>query len=82
MAGIAATFGSSPDWIGHGSCAHADHCSGDVTPGAQAAWRAIEKRTWFSGMANGMDETETGGKFNRAALKIRENYNAWFCLKE
>jgi hypothetical protein len=33
-------------------------------------------------MANGMGETETGRKLNRAALNIRANYNAWFCLKE
>jgi hypothetical protein len=82
MAGIAATFGSSPGSIVQGVFAHADHCSGDVTPGAQAAWRAIEKRTWFSGMANGMGETKTGRKLNRAAINIRANYSAWFCPQE
>jgi hypothetical protein len=51
-----------------------------MTPGAQAAWRAIENRTWLSGMANGMGKT--GRKIKRAAYLIRANYNAWFCLKE
>jgi hypothetical protein len=53
MAGIAATFGSSSPEIGHGACAQSDHAAGDVTPGAQAAWRAIEKRTWLSGIVIG-----------------------------
>jgi hypothetical protein len=57
MAGIAATLGSPLPAKGHGSRAHACQRSGEVAPGAHAAWRAMEKTTSFSDINHKQGET-------------------------
>jgi hypothetical protein len=55
IGGIAPTFGSSLPAKGHGSRAHADHCSAEATPGAQAACLAMEKASSLSNMIKERD---------------------------